>query len=164
MRRCVLILTLLQLLTAEAFAAPKTPAPPAGVPVVVDSKGNIVGQLLERNFIVRDVGGTLVYFGVNPIGLDSTYSIASIFLFRSDDCSGPRYLGAQAFPVQALVDTSGANPKLYYPGPPYAVKSIKSFGDSGDHCSATGPTPTYVGAVLSTTIKITPPLRLKINE
>jgi hypothetical protein len=120
---------------------------PSSQSVVVDSKGNIVGQLLDRNVVLRKVNGVKLALSINPTGFIINPQAAIVVVFESADCSGPQHIqiDADTVPPTGQIVTFLSNGKftLVFPGEPVKQMTVKSYekidskGRSG--CAALDP-------------------------
>jgi hypothetical protein len=139
---------------------------------VIDSRGQIVGQLISPSTIARKFNNIWIIYTVTANGFAPADSTDFSFIHTSTNCSGSRYMLAEKLPANGLVDVTDAPTTLYMPAPPiqlFKIGSIESFASNdsiahpGRYCTALL-NPHYVGRVATvplSTLGLVPPFSVK---
>ncbi len=105
--------------------------PPFSQSVVIDSKGNTVGQLLDRDIVLRKVNGVNLALQINPTGFIVNPQATIVVVFESAECSGPQHIqiDADTVPPTGQIVTFLKNGKfvLVFPGGPVKQMTVKSY-------------------------------------
>jgi hypothetical protein len=98
-------------------------AAPGDALVVIDSKGDLVGQIIENGTVARTIDGLWIeIFEVNHDGFWPVVQSSLASYYTSSNCAGQAYL-PESLPVRGIVDSSNM---LHFPSPPFQVQEISS--------------------------------------
>jgi len=102
---------------------------------VVDGRGKLVGQLVERNVVQRLINGSWVSFPFGYIGLKSD---GLILYYPTKNCTGQAYMSANDSPLRGVIFTAPgtgtlvsdgyytSSGTLVFPEPPMTMIKISS--------------------------------------
>jgi hypothetical protein len=150
-----------------------------GATVLVDAKGNTVGQLwpLAGSFVyavVRQVSG--IWMVLDVVDLASGFSITSEFRYwyQSNDCTGQQYLLVNDPSSNTDILAAGTiaiippatQPSIYFAGTPWSVRTMQSYrlGQNGSCNGGLSPTSALAGlpqSVLLSSLGLTLPFSVK---
>jgi hypothetical protein len=109
---------------AVLLAISNTIAPSASPLEVVDSRGQMVGEVISLGIVAREISGAWVAI---PVDRNGFVPGGSAFLYVTPHCSGQRFIQANGLPVRGVVDQ---NNLLYFPALPFINLPILSSESS----------------------------------